>query len=60
MVRPLRSCCVGQKQIRTLSWISCPGVLTSVMLPKFAVFTNQFGVPRFGMVGCVENAEASA
>ena len=35
----------SQKLIRALSWISRPGVETSVMLPKLAVLTKRLGVP---------------
>ncbi len=37
----------NQKLMRALSWISRPGVETSVMLPKLDVFTNRFGVPSW-------------
>src|SRR5580698_8549301 len=48
--------CVLQKERRALSWISRPGVVTSVIEPKPAVLTKRFGVPRLVWLRALKNS----
>src|SRR5450755_2785982 len=45
-----------QKLNLALTWISLPGVVTSVSDPKPAVFTKRFGVPRLVWFSALKNS----